>query len=32
MTKLRNAILSDIHFWIPIGVLVIGVTVLLWLA
>ena len=31
MSDLRRAILSDLHFWIPIAVLAIGVSVLLWL-
>ena len=30
--KTRDAILTDIHFWIPVAVLIIGVSVLLWLA
>ena len=30
--KLARAILTDIHFWIPLVVLAIGVAVLLWLA
>lgn len=32
MSKITRAILSDIHFWIPVVVLVFGVTVLLSLA
>ena len=30
--KTRDAILTDVHFWIPLAVLVLGVIVLLWLA
>lgn len=30
--KLRVAILTDVHFWIPLAVLLIGVSVLIWLA
>jgi hypothetical protein len=30
--KIRDAILTDVHFWIPLAVLLIGVSVLIWLA
>ena len=29
--KLSRVILSDVHFWIPLAVLVLGIVVLLWL-
>ena len=32
MPSKTRAILSDIHFWIPLGVLAIGLSVLVWLA
>lgn len=32
MSNTTKAILTDVHFWIPVAVLVIGISVLLWLA